>query len=372
MKNTPTLLIASLLLSLTLCAVKVSFIPDACYSSHYNTFNAYIMNIDSSLKKEIKATFSNNDSQLTVNCGDKSDYLFTCKNTIEGTGSEGVYSLTKIEGKTADGTSKSFSLLDIKDPFCYSELCPSIDMSVQRINFANLSERAIKIFFFAPIPNENTIKVHAGSLEKYKEVPYCRKYSSTVLTCLLREEDTEYKATEELLNFKIEICPGMLNTIYVGASLKGKIPEGFVTDYDTWMKIPPSDESGIEVKFPSTNCFGSSIDATISNIPVELKNNVTAVFKSEASTLTVECGDETTEPMKCANTLKGTGEKGVYKLTELRAISKLGNEEKIPLVGINDPFCYSDLCPALSQEKQHVNFIKLMEKFMLAMKSAMD
>ena len=57
MKNTPTLLIASLLLS---------FIPDACYSSHYNTFDAYIMNIDSSLKKEIKATFSNNDSQLTA------------------------------------------------------------------------------------------------------------------------------------------------------------------------------------------------------------------------------------------------------------------------------------------------------------------
>ena len=71
-------------------------------------------------------------------------------------------------------------------------MCPNQDISLIHVNFDSPSQRTIRLGLNAKIPSDLPIKVYAGDLEKWSEFPYCRKYSSTVLICLVREEGRRY------------------------------------------------------------------------------------------------------------------------------------------------------------------------------------
>ena len=363
MQRYTTFVLISILLSFIHAEVQVTYLTNNCFSSKINDFKALMMNIDESITKGIKATFSKDSSKLTVDCGDRNEtFMYQCQSKIVGEGAEeGIYSLTQVEGATAEGETKILTLQDIKEPLCYSEMCPNQDISLIHVNFDSPSQRTIRLGVNAKIPSDLPIKVYAGDLEKWSEFPYCRKYSSTVLICLVREEDTQYKMGTGDLYLRVEVCPGIRTQLNTILHVEGKIPEGEApTDYESWMKIPPIDESGIEVKYTSSNnCYStstSSLDSTISNIPSVFKNKVSAIFESSDNKLTVECGTDANEPMKCSNKFVGDAKEGSYWLTELKTSTQSGTVEYLPLKDIKEPFCMSDMCSAMVESTQNVNF----------------
>lgn len=252
MQRYTTFVLISILLSFIHAEVQVTYVTNNCFNAKINDFSAFMMNIDESITKGIKATFSKGSSKLTVDCGDRNEtILYQCKSKIVGEGAEeGIYSLTQIDGATAEGESKTLTLENIKEPLCYSEMCPNQDISLIHVNFDSPSQRTIRLPLNAKIPSDLPIKVYTGDLQNWSELPYCRKYSSTVIICLLREEDTQYKMGTGDLYLRVEVCPGIQTQLNTILHVEGKIPEGEEpTDYDAWMKIPPIEDGSSLLRY---------------------------------------------------------------------------------------------------------------------------
>ena len=73
MQRYTTFVLISILLSFIHAEVQVTYLTNNCFSSKINDFKAFMMNIDESITKGIKATFSKDSSKLTVDCGDRNE-----------------------------------------------------------------------------------------------------------------------------------------------------------------------------------------------------------------------------------------------------------------------------------------------------------
>lgn len=83
MQRYTTFILISILLSLIHAEITVNFTTNNCFNANINTFEPYILNLDETITKGIKATFSKDDSKLFANCGDRTEtFLYTCKGTI--------------------------------------------------------------------------------------------------------------------------------------------------------------------------------------------------------------------------------------------------------------------------------------------------